>query len=122
PRGFSAVFSAGGPPGRRERTSHRDDDVLGRTHRVLGRTHTPRLPLHHDRGGGGGGGGGRGGAAGRADDPGRLHHRGRRAERGRPRPDRRGAGHQGVLARQADLHRSPQQEGDRRGAQGRLAY
>ena len=32
-------------------------------------------------------------------------------------PDRRGPGHQGVLARQADLHQPPHQERDRGGAQ-----
>ena len=57
------------------------------------------------------------GAADRADESGRLDHRRRRPGRGRPRPDRRGAGHQGVLARQADLHQPPHQEGDRGGAQ-----
>ena len=57
------------------------------------------------------------GAADRADEPGCLDDRRRRADRGRPRPDRRRAGHQGVLARQADLHQPPHQERDRGGAQ-----
>ena len=34
-------------------------------------------------------------------------------------PDRLRAGHQGVLARQADLHHEPHQEADRRGPRGR---
>ena len=56
------------------------------------------------------------GAADRADESGCLHHRGRRADRGRSRADRGRPDHQGVLAQQADLHlpRGPRRRSRRR--------
>ena len=83
----------------------------------FGRADTTRFPLHCNRHGGRRRRRRVAGAADRADEPGCFDDRRRRPDRGRPRPDRRGTGHQGVLARQADLHQPPHQEGDRRGAQ-----
>ena len=83
---------------------------------LFDRAHAPRLSLHRDRRRGCGRRCCDAGAADRANESGRFDHRRRRADRGRSSADRRRPGDQGVLARQADLHQSPHQEADRRGA------
>ena len=86
---------------------------LRRDDRVFGGAHAPRLSLYRHRRRRRGGRRGGPGAADRADESGRLDHRGGRTDRGRSRADRRRADHQGVLALEADLHLPSHQERDR---------